>query len=338
VTGPGGVGKTRLMLEAADRAAHAFRDGAWFVDLSRVVAGRMVDEVVAGFLGLRLPPEAVPREALFDYLRDKRVLLALDNCEQVVQACAELACALLRGCPGLTLLATSREVLGLSGEHVLRVPPLAPAAAVELFAERAHEACGEEALDAACEPVVAELCRALDGLPLAIEMAASRARCLPPRQVMQLVAAPGGGLANGDRTAPARHRSLDAVIEWSLALLPPDERAFLERLAVLPESWDLEQAADIEPDAVVLLAGLVDKSLVCADMTAHPARYRLLRGTRRYLLRRFSPQSGGLETARERPAVEPGGEVLHHARPELREHRVVHEAQVRRQHDVVTAG
>ena len=351
LTGPGGVGKTRIALEAAARAMDGYRDGAWFVDLARVQERGCVDEVVAGFLGVSFSGAQAAREVLPQYLREKRLLLVLDNCEHVVQACAELAATLLRSCPGLAILATSREVLGLCGEQVYRVEPFElPASgcasaqealrnpAVRLFVERARGACGGFPFDDAMAPTIVGLCRELDGLPLAIEMAAARARSLPPWQLMQLLASPPCSFANGDRTAPSRHRTLDAVAEWSYALLSREEQALLLRLALLPEEWDLDTALGADLDALTLVTALVDKSLVCVDLSASPPRYRLLKATRRHVVRRAAADSlAGLELPGQRASVQPRGEILHHAGAELREHRVVHEAEVRREHDVAAA-
>jgi predicted ATPase/class 3 adenylate cyclase len=352
LTGPGGVGKTRVALEAAARAMDGYRDGAWFVDLTRVECAERVEEVVAGFLGLSLSAPRPHREALLEFLRGKRMLLVLDNCEHLVQACAELVSALLRGCPGLAVLATSREVLGVSGEQLYRIEPFAlpprsqvsaqealALPAVRLFLERARGARGEFAFDDVTAPVVVELCRELDGLPLAIEMAATRARMLPPWQLVQLLARPLCALSNGERTAATRHRTLEAVADWSWQLLPRGEQLLLARLALLPDEWDIDVVMQAGVDGLAQLASLVDKSLVGVDFTSAPPRYRMLKATRRHALAHAAREGlGGLEAARQRPPIQPGHQVLDHARAELREHRVVHEAQVRSEHDVLAAG
>ncbi len=267
LTGPGGVGKTRLALEIAARAAGpGFGGGGWLVELGAVsVQGRGgVADAVAKVLGVRDDVPGALTDRLAGALRDGRTLLVLDNCEHVVDEVAELAGVLLRAAPGLRILATSQEPLRVAGETVWRVPPLARAAAVELFRARAGVRLDDDA-------AVAEICERLDGIPLALELAATRMRALTPRQLADRLDDRFRVLASGQRGAPARQRTLRAMIAWSWELLTEAERLVLRRLAVHTGGWTLEAAeaicADSGSDVVDVLTRLVDRSLVVAGPT-----------------------------------------------------------------------
>jgi predicted ATPase/DNA-binding SARP family transcriptional activator len=311
-TGPGGVGKTRLAVAVATRvageAAADCPDGVWFVELAGHRGGPdELAQAVADVLGVRDdapagPPgsaaAAVPPAAhLAAALRESRLLLVLDNCEHVVDAAADLVALLLRGAPGLRVLATSREALGTAGEAVCAVEPLAEADAVRLFAERAAAAAPGFTLDGASgetRAAVARVCRRLDGLPLALELAATRVRGLG---VPELAARLGDRfrlLTAGRRGVPARQRTLRAVLDWSWDLLSGPERAVLRRLAVHRDGCGLDAAEAVcaggevpAPEVWDLMARLVDRSLVVVADTPHGPRYRLLETVAAYAVERL---------------------------------------------------
>jgi len=335
LTGAGGVGKTRLALAAAAAALHGYAGGAWLVALDALADPVLVPQAVAQAVGVREEAHRPLLATLAAALAPRRLLLVLDNCEHLLDACARLTDALLRAGPGVTLLATSREPLGLAGEVVWQVPPLAltdaapavpapPCAAVRLFVERAAAAAapgfqltGENA------PVLAAICRRLDGLPLAIELAAARVRHLPPAALLARLEAPPGGLpllTGGTRDAPPRHRTLRATIAWSDGLLPPAAQALFRCLGVFAGGFTLEAAqavgaatgglAPAGSDALEGISALVDASLV-EQIAAAPAggegdtggaRYRLLETIREYALERLQ-ERGELAAARTRHAA-----------------------------------
>ncbi|WP_329423868.1 winged helix-turn-helix domain-containing protein [Streptosporangium sp. NBC_01495] len=316
LTGPGGVGKTRLALEAASQAADTFSDGVWVVELAALDRSVSVDgmaEVVAAVLGIRddaTGPRAAqgPVARLGGALRAKELLLLLDNCEHVVEPVAELAERLLKAAPGLHILATSQEPLELSGEFLQVVPPLeAPGpeaempptallefGAVQLFAVRASAAAPGFALDAENAQAVAAICRRLDGIPLALELAATRVRALGVRELAARLDDRFRLLAAGRRDAPARQRTLRAMIDWSWELLTGSERVVLRRLAVHADGCTLEAAEQVcagdgVPATGVLgiLARLVDRSLVVVLNGADGLRYRLLESVAAYCSERM---------------------------------------------------
>ncbi|MFI9580932.1 BTAD domain-containing putative transcriptional regulator [Streptomyces sp. NPDC052236] len=299
LTGPGGVGKTRLAVEIARQSADSFPDGVWFVELAPLDAPHAVGalaETVMKALDIRQTGEAGEQVSssvgrLAGALRGRQLLIVLDNCEHLIHPAAELVETLLRNTPGLTILATSQEPLGIGGEHVWPVPPLELPSAVDLFLARAATAPGFT-LDVAGAEAVAVLCTRLDGIPLALELAASRVRTIG---VHGLVARLGddrfGLLTGGTRNAPARQRTLRAVIDWSWQLLTAAERIVLRRLAVHAEGCTLEAAEAVcagdglESAAVLdLLARLVDRSLVVLDDRPDGPRYRLLESVKEYCL------------------------------------------------------
>ncbi|HUR06588.1 MAG TPA: BTAD domain-containing putative transcriptional regulator [Nonomuraea sp.] len=284
LTGPGGVGKTRLALEAAAEPGRPFPGGVWLVELASTTSPAepgVVAEAVASVLGIRddLPGSAADRLAAA--LRTRATLLVLDNCEHVVEQVAELAERLLRAAPELRVLATSQESLRVPGEVLWSVPPLGPEAAAELLAARAGVGPGDDG--------VAEICARLDGIPLALELAATRLRALTPRQLAARLDDRFRVLATGHRSAPARQRTLRAMIDWSWELLTGGERLVLRRLAVHADGCTLEVAEAVcaEPglDVLDLLARLVDRSLV---VRVPGGRYRLLESVAAYCLERLS--------------------------------------------------
>jgi len=286
VTGPGGAGKTRLAVEAASRLAETVApQGVWLTELASVtdaadVAPAVLRAIGAREAGLLDPSTRDAASRLEEYFADQVALLVLDNCEHRVDAAAALAARLLGACPGLRILATSREALAISGERLYPIPPLPMSAqspesspAVRLFAERAAAVRPDFTLDAANTPVVVEICRRLDGLPLAVELAAARMRALDAAQIAARLDDRFTLLAGSDRTAPARHRTLEAVIAWSWELLSEPERALAMRMSVYPGGVGLDRVDDVG-----VLAGLIDKSLVERDGD----RYRMLETIRSY--------------------------------------------------------
>ncbi len=329
LAGAGGAGKTRLSLAAAERVAAAFADGVWFVGLAPVRDPAQVAQAVA--TGVGLDPAALAAtgrpflDALCDQLARRRGLVVLDNCEQVVEAAAQVAHQVLTACPGITVLATSRETLGVAGESVLRVGPLGlPAAdagtaadvsdsdAVRLFSDRARESNGSFALSDGNAAAVARICRRLDGSPLALELAASRTRLLSAHQIAERLDDRFALLADGPRSADPRHQTLQAAIDWSHDLLPERERVVLRRLAVFPADFGLEAAEAVtaagddldgpKPVEVLALIGrLVDKSLVVGVHVEEdgPVRYRLLESVREFAAEQLA-DVGETETLRRR--------------------------------------
>ncbi|MFI0355190.1 AfsR/SARP family transcriptional regulator [Actinomadura sp. 9N407] len=325
LTGPGGVGKTRLALEVAAVATRpdasypdaSYPDGVWLVELA---PGNPADvaalaDTVAGVLGVRDEPgPASPVERLASVLKARRTLLVLDNCEHVIATAAELAARLLAAAPELRILATSREPLGIEGERLQVVPPLdlpGPGAeeperfsAVRLFVARAAAAAPGFALDERTAGPVATICRRLDGIPLALELAATRVRALGVTELAARLDDRFRVLAAGRRDAPARQRTLRAVIDWSWELLEEPERLLLRRLAVHADGCALEAAERVcgepELDVVGLLAGLVDRSLVTVTHDGE-ARYRLLESVAAYGLERLR-EAGEEQEIRHRHA------------------------------------
>ncbi|HEX2072817.1 MAG TPA: BTAD domain-containing putative transcriptional regulator [Geodermatophilus sp.] len=316
VTGPGGVGKTSLAVEAARAAAADFPDGVGFVRLSGVADPAQVPHAVLAALDVRDVPTATAEDQLLGHLRDRAVLLVLDNCEHLVDACAVLAERLLESCPRLRLLATSREPLAARGEvqcaiEPLRVPgedavaaDLAASTAVQLFVERARSALPDLALGDDELPAVAEICRRLDGIPLALELAAARVAALPVGELADRMEDRFALLTAGPRTAEARQRTLRATVDWSHDLLTGPERVLLRRLSVFRGTWTLEAVEAVAcgegpaPAAVVdTLARLVDRSLVVVDREAGP-RYHLLETIREYARERLAESGEADRVAR----------------------------------------
>jgi predicted ATPase/DNA-binding NarL/FixJ family response regulator len=308
LTGPGGIGKTRLAQRAATAARRAFRDGVWLTELAGLRDPALLAAELARSLGLSDQAAPWGVAALTDYLAVRQALLILDGCEHLTDGCAVLADALLRGCPELRILATSRHVLRVAGEITIAVPPMtvpdeavpgeagsgAPGVpgdlsqyeAVRLFAERAAAVLPEFVIDDGNGPVVAALCRRLDGIPLAIELAAGRLRSLSPGQILARLDSGFELLSGGGPARPPRHRALEATLEWSYGLLTDAEQAVWRRVSVFAGSFDLDAAeyvcagdSVISPQSVAdLIDGLVAKSILLrtAGQDAAAARYRLL--------------------------------------------------------------
>ena len=308
LTGTGGIGKTRLALQVAGVTGPAFADGMVFVNLAPLEDAALVPRAVAATLGSPEDPGRPLLSTLADDLRPKQLLLGLDNCEHVVGACAELTDHLLRTCPRLKILATSRELLGIAGEVAWRVPSLAaPGPAdevsierlaqcdsVRLFLERAASALPDFILTEQNGRAVSEVCRRLDGIPLAIELAAARVAVLSPEQIAERLDDRFRLLTGGSRTALPRYRTLQALVDWSHDLLDEQERVLLRRLAVFAGGWTLEAAEAVcagdglaQDDVLDLLSGLVAKSLVLAGDGADAVRYRFLETLREYAAERL---------------------------------------------------
>ncbi|GGM11823.1 ATP-binding protein [Nakamurella endophytica] len=277
VLGTGGVGKTRTAQELLARRADA--DGPWWVDLAPLNDGRLVVGAVAAVLGVS---GAADPAALAAAVADRSLLLVLDNCEQVAVDVAELVEELVAGCPGVTVLATSREVLGVTGEVVYPLPPLDPSTAHLLFAERARRSAPDWTPSPADDETVATVCRDLDHLPLAIELAAAQLRTLSVRQLAGMLGDRFELLAGGPR-ANRRHATMTAAVAWSYDGLPADERHAFEALCLLPGTFDLAAAGAVAgtPRPLSLLRSLVDKSMVVA-VDGEPRRYRVLQTLRQY--------------------------------------------------------
>ncbi|GAA3297272.1 hypothetical protein GCM10020295_29460 [Streptomyces cinereospinus] len=314
LTGPGGVGKTRLAGHLAARVARAFPDGVHVVHLSGLHDPELVPVAAAGALGLHDHSAQPPLDALVTRARDRRLLLVVDNCEHLLDACARLVAALLHGTTCVRVLATSRHRLGLTEEHLLEVRPLpvpdpdgdlsgaAPGPALTLFADRAAAVVPGFRLTPADRPAVARLCRRLDGLPLAIELAAVRMRVLSVEQLLARLDDRYRLLSAGSSAVLPRHQTLRAAVDWSHDLCTGRERSVWARLSVAAGSFDLETAeavcADGErvrpQDVLETVAGLVDKSVLCREPGPDGVRYRLLDTLRHY----------GLERLREVPGEE----------------------------------
>ncbi|MDQ4490085.1 LuxR C-terminal-related transcriptional regulator [Sinomonas sp. ASV486] len=309
LVGPGGVGKTRLAVELVARSGESFRDGTWLVELAALEDGDLVGSQVAA--ALRLPDQSnrSALDRLADYLRERELLIVVDNCEHLLDAVAPLASELLEVAPGLRILATSREPLGIPGEQVYSVPPLpAPAESqpgadplegfesVRLLVDRARSVDPTFEITDANRHAVAQLCQRLDGMPLAIELAASRLRSLSVIQLVERLDRRFDLLTGNSRVAVPRQQTLRALVDWSYELCSPAERLLWARLAAFPGGFDLEAAEDVcgfgevtREDVLDLLDRLVSKSLVLAERLEGPrelgggrVRYRQLMTFREY--------------------------------------------------------
>jgi len=316
--GPGGIGKTRLSLQVGADALETFSDGVWFVELAAVADPLLVPQAMASVLGVKEEAGHPVSEALIKYVKDRRALVILDNCEHLLQSCADLVKQLLQAGPYLKILASSRENLRVPGETSYPVPPLAVPgpgetdsvtmgaqfAAVRLFAERSASARPSFALTAQNARAVADICRRLDGIPLAIELAAARVRTLSVETIGTRLSERFRLLTDGDRTALPRQQTLRALIDWSYNLLTGAERALLRRLAVFAGGWTLEAAENVacggnldKSEVIEVLTNLVEKSLVLLEPAEQ--RYRLLETVREYAQEQLQ-QSGEERDVRTR--------------------------------------
>lgn len=312
LVGPGGVGKTRLALEVGREAAPAFEDGAWFVDLASLTDATRLRQSVLAALQARDQSPRSPHDRLADHVRDRQMLIVLDNCEHLLEPCARMVTELLRGAPRVRVLATSREGLGIAGEHLLVVPPLdvpdpacpdgdlahlASVEAVMLFAERARAVQPTFAVGAENAAAVARLCAMLDGLPLAVELAAVRMRSLSVEEIVSRLDDRFALLVGGDRAAEPRQQTLRALIDWSHDLCSPLEQALWARLSTFAGSFDLAAAEAVCSDARLaradvlnVLDQLVAKSIILSEPVGTRVRHRMLVSVRDYAAQRLGEE------------------------------------------------
>ena len=300
LTGAGGSGKTRLALQVAAELLDGSGDGVWLVELAAVSDQNLVAAMMSSALGVTSQPGQSEFDTLLAALEPQRTLIVLDNCEHLIGACAKVADAILRGCPAVHVMATSREPLGIAGEIIYRVPSLSlpddPVAitqgesdAVALFVDRARSQGINVPLDEVAGPLLASICRRLDGMPLAIELAAGRLRSMSVPSLHDRLDQRFRLLTGGSRSALPRQQTLRATVDWSYSLLTELEKSLFRRLSVFPDGFDLEAAEAVCPqgdidvsDIADLLGSLVDKSLVVADQVGSGIRYRLLETIRQF--------------------------------------------------------
>jgi non-specific serine/threonine protein kinase len=303
LTGPGGCGKTRLALAAASELVEGFEDGVWMVELAPLADPSLLPQAAALVFRVREQPGRSTIENLAGYLGSKKVLLILDNCEHLIGDCAALTETLLHSCPGLRVLSTSREALDITGEVAWPVPPLSLPdirrltdveslsryGSARLFVDRATAVKPAFALTEQNAAAVAQVCYRLDGIPLAIELAAARTKVLSVEEISGRLDDCFGLLTSGGRTAMPRHRTLRATMDWSHDLLSEEERILFRRLSVFVGGFTLEAAESVcavdgheRDETLELLSHLVDKSLVVAREAGSATRYRLLEMVRQY--------------------------------------------------------
>jgi len=323
LTGPGGAGKTRLALRLAADVMSRHRDGVWLVDLAALNDPRLLEQTVASACGVKEERRRQMLEVLVEWLGGRQTLLILDSCEHLVDTCAVLVSSLLRSCPKLTMLVTSREPLGVPGELIWRTPSLTlprsedgahpelvlESEAVRLFVERARlSRPGFELHESAAASSVAQICTRLEGMPLAIELAASLARVMTTEEILERLRDRFRLLTGGSRSALPRHQTLRQAVDWSYGLLSPAEKDLLARLSIFAGGFDLAAAEAVaqdeplDPDGVLpILSRLVDKSLVSAEAAGpNRTRYRMLDTIREYALEKL--QQGDELDARKRHA------------------------------------
>ncbi|MFJ9366455.1 LuxR C-terminal-related transcriptional regulator [Nocardia sp. NPDC101769] len=296
--GPGGMGKTRLSRQIGHLVARAFPDGVWLVELADVQDPALVTLSVAEALNLR-DESTAPLPRLTEFLADKRLLLILDNCEHLIEACAALVGRIIATTPDVRVLATSREVLGIPGEQVMPVPPLTVAQtagedsdALQLFIERASAANPGFQATPGNRPVLAEICRRLEGMPLALELAALRLRMFTPEQILDRLDDTMGLLSAGPRTAPQRQQTIEGAIRWSYDLCTAAEQALWEQLSVFAGGFDIDAAEAVcelgSASLMEALTGLVDKSVVMLRFDGDVARYSMLEPIRQFAADRLA--------------------------------------------------
>ncbi len=312
LSGAGGVGKTRLALRVANESLDSFKEGVWWVDLVGLTDGDSVPYALASTLGLRPVGDQLPQLILANHLRPQQALVVLDNCEHLIKACSELAGQLLSACPRLEILTTSREPLGITGEIIWRVPSLSlpdaqrpPRAdeiiayeGIRLFLERARAVKPEFSITDQNARVLAQICERLDGIPLALELAAARVQMLSVNQIAERLGRRFELLTQGSRTELPRHKTLNATIDWSYDLLSEMERDLFRSLSIFVGGWTLEAAEAVCPgprieqgQVLELLSRLVDKSLVIVEERDGIARYRMLETIREYALEKQTRSS-----------------------------------------------
>lgn len=296
ITGTGGTGKTRLSLAVAAELLDEFPDGAWLVELAPVADPNLIPQAIADALGVRESPGRPLTIVLMDYLRAKQLLLIVDNCEHLIEAIARLVDQVLHQCPHLKILASSREALGIAGETAYRLPSLSlpttsslsnplDSEAVQLFVDRARAVQPHFELTEQNASAVVRICERLDGIPLALELAAARVAVFTPEQIATRLSDSFRLLTGGSRTAMPRQQTLRAAIDWSYSLLCEDERALLRGLSVFAGGWSFEAAESVfagSIDVLEMLPRLVSKSMVIADEQMDEVRYRMLETVRQY--------------------------------------------------------
>jgi len=297
LTGSGGIGKTRLSIQVASELLTEYLIGVWLVELAPLTDPALVPQSVCVALGVKPEGDTTALDALINYIHEKKILLVVDNCEHLIDACAQLCDSLLHACPELRIIASSREALGIDGESSYRVPSLSlpnpkselhtieESEAVKLFMERATALLPEFTMTQINAPAIAQICQRLDGIALAIELAASRVKMLKVEQIATRLDDAFRLLTGGNRTALPRQQTLRALIDWSYNLLSDEERTFLRRLSVFMGGWTLEAAEAVcgNADVLDLLTHLVDKSLVSVDLEhGDEPRYYLLETVRQY--------------------------------------------------------
>ena len=322
LVGPGGMGKTRLAIQTGAELQENFPDGVWLAEFAAISDASLLPNVIAKLFGIATDGNAPPLPAVLLTLQRRKTLIILDNCEHLTEAVAELAETLLRRCPELRMLVTSRERLGLLGESLFRVEslavpprdePLDESAAerwssISLFVDRARAVDRDFALDEATIGPVAEICRRLDGIPLALELAAARLSVMSVTEVASGLSARFRTSSREHRALPPRHRTLQATMDWSYGLLPPEEQQGFRRAGVFSGSWTIEAATQVlgapgasQWDVLDLIGALVDKSLIVAEKAGQERHFRLLETMRAYALDRLETD-GELVEAQTRHA------------------------------------
>ena len=321
LTGPGGVGKTRLAVELAERSRRAFRDGVWVVELASLEEEGSLASTVLSALSVPDQSTRPALDKLVEFLSERQILVVLDNCEHIVEAAAGLTAALLQHAPGLRVLATSREPLGIAGERICLIPPLATPSpleshtataldqyeAVNLLVDRARAIVADFAVTAENSDAVVQLCNRLDGIPLAIELAAARLRSLSVTQIVERLDRRFQLLTGGDRAGLPRQKTLRALIDWSCQLCTPAEQLLWARLSVFPGSFDLESVEKVcgfgdlhETQILELLDKLVAKSIVSTERSGEQIRYRQLMTMREYGAELLAGYDDGYKTLKRR--------------------------------------
>lgn len=335
LTGSGGVGKTRLSIQAASELLNEYPNGVWLVELAPITDPDFVARTICSVLDITLPGNASPLTVLTEYLHAKKALLIMDNCEHLIQTCAQICDSLLHACPNLRIIASSREALGIDGENSYHVPSLSlpdpksglaiieGTESVKLFIDRATALLSEFVLNESNASSIAQICKRLDGIPLAIELAASRVKLLNVEQIASRLDDAFRLLTGGSRTALPRQQTLRALIDWSYNLLSEPEKILFRRLAVFAGGWTIEAAESvcsgngIKPEDVLdLMAHLVDKSLVVVTREGTESRYRRLETIRQYAREKLA-ESGESEALRNRH-LEYFGELVERFEPGLR--------------------
>jgi predicted ATPase/class 3 adenylate cyclase/Tfp pilus assembly protein PilF len=333
LTGSGGVGKTRLLIEVASQLLEEYPDGVWLVELAPVTDPALVERTVCTALDVSPQGSTSALQVLLEYLKPRKILLTMDNCEHLIDACAQICDSILHTCPDVRVLASSREALGIEGENAYRVPSLSlprpdddlhtieESEAVKLFVERAKATLPDFEITQINASLIAQICQRLDGIALAIELAASRIRVLKLEQIAARLTDVFRLLTSGSRTALPRQQTLRAMIDWSYNLLSAEEQVVFKSLSVFSGGWTLEAAEYVcdNPDMLDLLTRLVDKSLVSVDYEhGEEARYYLLETIRQYAREKLA-ESGTGEKLREKH-VRWMVELSERAEPKLRGH------------------